>query len=43
VMMPEEDIDYMNKSGKLTVKCEFCSREYTFDLVDIKAKMKLKS
>ena len=39
VMMQGEEVDYMAKNGKIEVKCEFCSRDYSFDLKSLKGKM----
>ena len=38
-MMPEEDIEYMTVDGKLSMRCEFCSRDFTFDLEEIPGKI----
>jgi molecular chaperone Hsp33 len=35
--MPPEDIDFIAKDGIITVKCEFCSRDYDFDRESITA------
>jgi molecular chaperone Hsp33 len=35
-MMSDEDVDYMNKSGKILMRCEFCSHEYSFDFDAVK-------
>ena len=42
LMMPEDDIDYMNKEGRIEVRCEFCSRDFVFDFEPLKRKMKTK-
>ena len=38
--MPQDDIDYMTKDGKIEVRCEFCSSDFVFDLKAIQRKMK---
>lgn len=38
MMSPEERLD-MTVDGKITVKCEFCSREYAFDPPKVEAKL----
>ncbi len=34
-MMSEDDRAYMDVDGSITMKCEFCSREYVFDTQEI--------
>jgi len=29
--MPQDDIDHMIVEGKITMTCEFCSKQYQFD------------
>lgn len=29
-MMPPEDLDYMEKDGMISMRCEFCSHEYSY-------------
>ncbi|MEZ5813740.1 MAG: Hsp33 family molecular chaperone HslO [Alphaproteobacteria bacterium] len=29
-MMPEEDLDYMEEDGNISMRCEFCSHEYSY-------------
>lgn len=36
-MMSSDDLDYMAKEGKIEVRCEFCSRDFVFDLKQIKS------
>jgi molecular chaperone Hsp33 len=36
-MMPEEDRAYMEVDGKITMRCEFCSRDFVFDPKNIQA------
>lgn len=38
--MPEEDLDYMLKDGKITMTCEFCSKDFAFDKKEITDRMK---
>lgn len=35
-MMPQDDLDYMEKDGKITMRCEFCSRDYVFSSDSLK-------
>lgn len=34
--MSDEDIEYMTIDGNITAHCEFCSRDFVFDLKDIR-------
>lgn len=40
-MLPEDDLDYMEKDGKISMKCEFCSREYVLDAGKARAAARL--
>lgn len=40
LMMPEDDRDHVVVEGKISMVCEFCSKEYTLDPADITAKIK---
>ncbi|MCB1650434.1 MAG: Hsp33 family molecular chaperone HslO [Alphaproteobacteria bacterium] len=42
MMLPDDDLDYINKDGKIAMRCEFCSRDFTFDFKEIQ-KMRLKA
>lgn len=33
--MPQNDLDYMDDSGSITMRCEFCSTEYSFTKEEI--------
>lgn len=33
--MPPEDVDHMAVDGKISMTCEFCSKEYQFDLEEL--------
>lgn len=35
-MLPDEDLDYMNKDGEISMHCEFCSRDFVFDYKTVK-------
>lgn len=37
--MPDDDIDYMIKDGKIEVRCEFCSRTFEFEERALRAKI----
>lgn len=37
--MSGEDKDYMAKNGKIEVHCEFCSRDFVFDLKEVRDKI----
>lgn len=37
--MSDEDIEYMSDKGTITVQCEFCSRDFSFDLKEIRPNM----
>lgn len=39
-MMSEDDREYMEKDGDLTLKCEFCSKEYSFNAREFERKIK---
>jgi len=30
-MMPAEDLDYMEQDGKISMRCEFCSKEFSYE------------
>lgn len=36
-MMGDDDLDYMAQEGRIVMRCEFCSREYGFDLAAVRA------
>jgi molecular chaperone Hsp33 len=38
--MSDEDLDYMTVEGKISMRCEFCSKDFVFDLKNIQSKMK---
>lgn len=38
-MMSKDDREYMQKDGKMTLKCEFCSTEYSFDAKEFERKI----
>ncbi len=40
MMMSEDDVDYMDNDGEISMKCEFCSREYIFETSDVYKKLK---
>lgn len=42
-MMTDEDIDYMTIDGKISMHCEFCSRDFVFDLKQIQGKIRGKA
>lgn len=33
--MPQDDLDYLDDNGSITMRCEFCSREYKFTREEI--------
>lgn len=33
--LPQNDLDYMEEQGAITMRCEFCSRDFTFDKEEI--------
>jgi molecular chaperone Hsp33 len=35
-MMSDDDVEYMNKDGRILMRCEFCSFEYAFDFEAVK-------
>jgi molecular chaperone Hsp33 len=35
-MMSDDDMEYMNKDGRILMRCEFCSHEYSFDYEAVK-------
>ncbi len=39
-MMPKEDRDYMAVDGKITMHCEFCSRDFVFQAAEIERSLK---
>ncbi len=42
-MMSEDDLEDMADDGEITMTCEFCSREYAFDITELKGKIKEKT
>lgn len=36
--MSEDDLEHMYDGGKIVMKCEFCSKEFSYDFVDIRTK-----
>lgn len=42
-MMSADDLEYMEKDGQISMKCEFCSREYLYDTADVKKRFKNKN
>ena len=34
-MMSDDDLDYMEKDGQISMRCEFCSREYAYSRAHI--------
>ncbi len=40
--MDEEEIEYMAQDGRIEMRCEFCSRDFVFDLDELKAHNKAK-
>ncbi len=41
--MPDDDLDHMADDGAISMHCEFCSRDFVFDLKDIRATIKDKN
>lgn len=39
-MMSDDDIDYMDKDGEISMKCEFCSKEYIYATDDVRKKIR---
>lgn len=37
-LLPDDDLVYLVKDGQVTMRCEFCSHDYKFDLSDIQKK-----
>lgn len=37
--MSVEDIEHMAGNGRIEMRCEFCSRDFVFDLKDVRARM----
>lgn len=38
-MMSQDDLDYMTQDGQISMRCEFCSREYVFEANKIISKI----
>jgi molecular chaperone Hsp33 len=38
--MSAEDIEYMTVDGQISMRCEFCSQDFVFDLKNIQSKMR---
>lgn len=37
-MMSEEDVEYLSDDGEVSMRCEFCSRNFVFDLKTLRSK-----